>query len=131
MAGSIPFNSTVVAAINVKEFGKAVAWYRDVLELTPVYTLDEMGWGEFATAVPNFTIGLQTDPDNAGKAGGSTVTLGVDDIVVTKTTLESRGVKFEGDINEIPGMVKLATFFDPDGNRFMLAQSLSDQVPGQ
>jgi hypothetical protein len=26
-------------------------------------------------------------------------------------------------------MVKLATFYDPDGNSFMLAQSLSDEIP--
>jgi len=34
------------------------------------------------------------------------------------------GVRFDGDNVEIPDMVRLATFFDPDGNSYMLAQSL-------
>ena len=38
---------------------------------------------------------------------------------------EGRGVRFEGDTIEYEGMVRLAAFFDPDGNRLMLAQNLA------
>ena len=52
--------------------------------------------------------------------------LGVTDIDAARTELEAKGVRFEGDIVELPGLVKLATFYDPDGNRYMFAQSLMD-----
>ena len=54
---------------------------------------------------------------------------GVADIDAARVELEAKGVVFDGDTRELPGMVKLATFFDPDGNRYMLAQSLVD-APG-
>jgi predicted enzyme related to lactoylglutathione lyase len=38
--------------------------------------------------------------------------------------LETAGVKFEGKIEEIPGIVRLTTFRDPSGNRLQLAQPL-------
>ena len=40
---------------------------------------------------------------------------------------ESHDVRFDGDTITIEGLVKLATFFDPDGNPLMLSQSLMQQ----
>ena len=40
-------------------------------------------------------------------------------------------MRFDGETNEIEGMVKLATFYDPDGNSFMLAQSLDGDKAGR
>ncbi len=51
---------------------------------------------------------------------------GVKDIAQARAGLEGKGVKFDGDAVEIPGMVKLATFFDPDGNTYMFSQSEED-----
>jgi hypothetical protein len=42
--------------------------------------------------------------------------------------LEQHGVRFDGDTYEISGMVKLATFYDPDGNPFMLAEALDGRT---
>ena len=42
-----------------------------------------------------------------------------------RSALEAAGVKFDGPTQEIPEMVKLATFYDPDNNAFMLAQDLA------
>jgi predicted enzyme related to lactoylglutathione lyase len=36
--------------------------------------------------------------------------------------LQQKGVRFEGEIIEIPGMVKLAAFFGPDGYKMMLQE---------
>ena len=33
-------------------------------------------------------------------------------------------MRFDGETREIEGMVKLATFYDPDGNALMLSQRL-------
>jgi CreA protein len=46
----------------------------------------------------------------------------VTDIDVARGYLESKGVRFDGETNNVGGMVLLATFFDPDGNSWMLAQ---------
>ncbi len=50
--------------------------------------------------------------------------LQVPDIEGERKRLESRGVSFEGKTEEIPGIVKLATFRDPSGNRLQLCQVL-------
>ena len=52
---------------------------------------------------------------------------GVRDISATRQTLEDQGVPFDGETMTIPGMVSLATFFDPDGNKHMLYEDLSSQ----
>jgi predicted enzyme related to lactoylglutathione lyase len=57
--------------------------------------------------------------------GGPTLTWGVKDIEAARAELEGKGVKFDGETRVIPEMVKLATFFDPDGNHLMFYQSLA------
>jgi len=64
------------------------------------------------------------------KVRGVTLTWGVHDIEAARKTLEADEVRFDGPTQEIPEMVKLATFYDPDGNTYMLYQSLSDKQPG-
>ena len=92
-----------------------------------VYKLDQYGWCEISTATKGSTIGLGQNEDL--KTGGATPTFGVNDIDAARKHLESKDVRFDGDTYEIEGMVKLATFYDPDGNSFMLAQSLTDEIP--
>ena len=60
---------------------------------------------------------------------GNTPTWGVADIEAARGYLEGKGVRFDGETQDIGGMVKLATFYDPDGNSFMLAESLTDEIP--
>ena len=54
---------------------------------------------------------------------GSTPTWGVADIDAARASLEGKGVRFDGETQDVSGMVKLAMFYDPDGNPFMLAQN--------
>ena len=54
-----------------------------------------------------------------------TPTFGVEDIDHTRKMLEERGARFDGETIELPEMVKLATFFDPDGNPIKLYESIS------
>ncbi len=66
-----------------------------------------------------------TSPRPAGrpKVGGTTPVFGVRDLAAARSHLESNGVRFDGETQVIPEMVKLATFYDPDGNPPMLAES--------
>jgi len=62
--------------------------------------------------------------------GNAVLTWGVKDIEQAKGELERREIRFDGDIRTIVGMVKLATFYDPDGNCCMLYQDMSEQKTG-
>jgi catechol 2,3-dioxygenase-like lactoylglutathione lyase family enzyme len=124
MASTIPFRPTTVAAINVSDFKRSVAWFKDTLGFEADYAVEEMGWGELRTSTPGLTIGVSQVEAGAGGAGGATLTFAVDDIDAARKRLEGMNVRFDGPTREIPGMVKLATFFDPDGNTFMFSQSL-------
>ena len=39
--------------------------------------------------------------------------------------MNKAGIKFDGETLEIPKMVKLATFFDPDEHPLMIAEDLT------
>ena len=57
-------------------------------------------------------------------------TFTVKDIAGRTRTSQSLDTKFDGYTYEIDGMVKLATFYDPDGNAWMLAERLdTDERP--
>jgi catechol 2,3-dioxygenase-like lactoylglutathione lyase family enzyme len=122
VAANTPFDYTknLTISVNVSDLERAIEWYKDVLGLELVYKLDQHGWCEMATATKHVTIGLgQTEEQ---KAGGTTPTFGVVDIDAARKHLESKDVRFDGDTYEIEGMVRLAMFYDPDGNSFMLAE---------
>ena len=129
VATNTPFeySQNMVISIGVSDLERAIEWYKDALGLELVYKLEQYGWCEMSTATKHVTIGLGQNEDL--KTGGATPTFGVLDIDAARKHLESKDVRFDGDTYEIEGMVKLATFYDPDGNPFMLAQSLSDEIP--
>jgi predicted enzyme related to lactoylglutathione lyase len=59
------------------------------------------------------------------KPGQSAVlTFRVDDVERVKKFFENKGVHFKGDIVEMLGVFKIATFIDTDGNTYQLYQQL-------
>jgi catechol 2,3-dioxygenase-like lactoylglutathione lyase family enzyme len=103
---------------------KSIAWYRDMLGFELIYKLDEMKWCEVQSAIKGVAVGL-SQVETPEVKGGATLTWGVTDIDAARATLESHDVRFDGDTITIPEMVKLATFFDPDGNKLMLYQDIA------
>ncbi len=124
MSGAIAYQPATVGAISVSDFRKSVDFFTRVLGFTLEYGLEEMGWGEMSTNVPGLTLGISQVEEGAGGPGGATLTFAVEDIEAARASLEAAGVRFDGPTREIPGMVKLATWYDPDGNTFMFSQSL-------
>jgi catechol 2,3-dioxygenase-like lactoylglutathione lyase family enzyme len=116
------FDRQLVISVNVSDFKKSVAWYREALGFEVTYELEQHGWGEMRTPWEGIYIGLGQTEDL--KQGGTVPTFGVKDMAAARKHLESLGTKFDGETYEIDGMVKLATFYDPDGNAWMLAQTL-------
>ena len=109
-----------VISVGVSDYDRGVAWYQDVLGFELVYELKEYGWCELKTPF-GFNIGLgQTETVAPGSV---TPTFGVTDIDAAIAYLREHDVKVE-DWHEIPEMVRLSTFYDPDGTSWMLAQTL-------
>lgn len=129
VATNTPFDyrGNLVISVGVSDLENAIEWYGEVLGLELVYKLEQHGWCEMATATKGVTIGLGQSEDL--KPGSTTPTFGVVDIGAARNHLESHGVRFDGDTYEIEGMVKLCMFYDPDGNSYMLAQSLTSEIP--
>ena len=127
VAAEMTYRPETTCAITVSDFRAAASWYEEVLGFQKLYEVPEMPWGEWATNVPGMTVGLsQPQPGEAIQtSGGAVLTFGVQDIDKARGWLESKGVRFTGATEEVAGMVTLATFFDPDGNTFMLAQGLA------
>jgi predicted enzyme related to lactoylglutathione lyase len=59
--------------------------------------------------------------------GNITPTFGVRDIDAAISTIREQNVNVE-DRHEIPGMVRLSTFYDPDGTPWMPAQVLGQKA---
>lgn len=124
MTSKVDYNGGVSVGLPVSDIDASIAWYGEVLGFELVYKLDEMGWAEVATAAPGVTVGLsQVEKVEVGK--GSAITFGVHDVAVARAAIEEKGVTFDGETQVIPGMVSLATFYDPDGHVLMLYQDLS------
>jgi predicted lactoylglutathione lyase len=69
---------------------------------------------------------LGCEVEHAQVEGGATPTSNVYDIEGARARMEGLGVRFDGPIRDVGGLVKLTTFFDPDGHKWMLAESPDD-----
>ncbi len=123
---TLNYDGGLTCAMKVTDLDKSIQWYQDILGFEVLYKMDEMGWCEMESAVARVNIGL-SQVEKAGGEGGATLTWGVKDLDAARAQLESNDVRFDGPTQTIPGMVKLATFFDPDDNALMLFQDLQTQ----
>ncbi len=124
MASPIGYDGGLTCALPVSDLKRSLAWYQEVLGFKLLYHMEEMAWAELETEVARVNLGL-SEVEKVEVQGGPTLTFGVKDIEHARKRLESQKVRFDGDIMTIEGMVRLATFYDPDGHKFMLYQSLS------
>lgn len=122
-AKRLGYTGGLTCSLGVTDLAAAMDWYKDVLGFELLYKVDELAWCEMRTPLTGATLGLG-QREAAGGAGGATLVFDVSDIDNARGELEAKGVRFDGDTMTLEGMVKLATFFDPDGNTFMLSQSL-------
>ena len=122
------YSQNLTISVGVSDMEKAIEWYGDVLGLELVYKLEQFGWCEMSTATKHVTIGLgQTEEVKPGKHHPDLRRRGHQG---TRASTSSRGAgRFDGDTYEIEGMVKLCMFYDPDGNSYMLAESLTTEIP--
>jgi predicted enzyme related to lactoylglutathione lyase len=121
-----------LAWISVSDFERAKKFYVDTLGLRPTAMAPEYGWMELMGEEGGHTLGVgvysaDNGPEKAQpvKPGQNAVmTFGVDDLHAARALLAAKGVKFVGDVIEIPDHVRMLFFQDPDGNYFQLVQTL-------
>ena len=125
MTNKIDYNGGLTLSMPIADLDKSIAWYEQVLGFKLLYRMEELGWCELASGVERVNVGLsvveQPNP------GGATPTFGVLDIDAARAALEAADVRLDGDVVVIEDMVKLQTFYDPDGNALMFYQDLQGQ----
>ena len=126
MTGPISYAPEITIAVHVSDLTRSIEWYTKVLGFEMLYKVDEIAWAELATNVKGTHVGL-SQVERAEGSQSCVPTFAVEDIKAARAHLESQDVRFDGDTLTIEGLVKLATFFDPDGNPFMFSQSLMQQ----
>ncbi len=126
MSNNLGFDGGLTCALQCSNMNKSIAWYQEKLGFEEQYKMEEMGWCELKSPVARVNVGL-SQVEKPEVKGGATLTFGVSDIEASRSTLEAQGVKFDGDTIVIPDMVKLATFYDLDGNKLMFYQDLGSQ----
>lgn len=119
----ISLKDTITIALSVKDRHHSADWYQNMLGFETLYHADEAGWSEVRTKTEGVTLGLGEHMEPV--PGNCVPVFGIDDLDAARARLEEAGVKFDGETDVVEGMVKTATFYDPDGNALMLAEDLS------
>ena len=117
---------TITIAMSVKDRHASANWYKEVLGFETLYHADEAGWSEIETNTNGVTIGFGEHTEPA--PGNCVPVFGVADIDSARARMEETGIPFDGPTDVIEGMVKTATFYDPDGNALMLAEDLTQNA---
>ena len=102
-----------------RDLEAAVAFYGETLGLARSVHMPDRGFAEFETG--NLTVSL-IDTDRMGldyHPHRHQLALHVDDVAAARSSLEARGVSFQGETLDT-GVCHMAFFADPDGNALML-----------
>jgi len=108
----------------VSNWERAKRFYGETLGLPVAFVDEKGGWIEYGHALPHLAINRWDNPAGMPVNGGAVAVLTCPDVRATIERLRTKGVRCD-EVEEIPGMVILGTFYDPDGNRLQLAQSLA------
>ena len=121
---AMAYDGGLTCSLGVTDLDRSIEWYTSVLGMTLLYRREDIGWCELSSAVDKVNVGL-SEVEAAGGRGGATLTFGVIDIEAAKASLDAAGVRQDGPIRDIPDLVRLLTFYDPDDNALMFYQDLS------
>ena len=109
--------------VPVVDYERAKSFYQDDLEFELVLEDKTANWAEFQIS-PGAKVAIHAvKVTNANPVGA--LVLEVESLEKAELWLRGKGIKIF-DKEEIPGLVKLASFTDPDGNLIQLSQSLAE-----
>ncbi|WP_299282281.1 VOC family protein [uncultured Tateyamaria sp.] len=116
-------DETMTIALSVKDRHASADWYGSMLGFDLIYHADDAGWSELRTNTTGVTIGLGEHTKPA--PGNCVPVFGIADLDAARRKMEQAEIRFDGATDVVEGMVKTATFYDPDGNALMLAEDLT------
>jgi catechol 2,3-dioxygenase-like lactoylglutathione lyase family enzyme len=128
-SAAMRYSGRLTCAVGVSDFARSLDWYERVLGFETVLKLETWGWAQLQTPISGVLLGIGQS-EQVHPEGGATLTFGVADIDAARARLEALDVRFDGETHQVEDMVKLATFYDPDGNTFMLAEVLDERGRG-
>lgn len=117
------FTGKLVCSIPVTDHKASAQWYCEKLGCEVVFENDDLGMSYLSAPIPNVWLDLSQVEKVTN--GGPALVWGVAGADAARESIESQGVKFDGPNRSFGGMVRLATFFDPDGNTLMFYENLS------
>jgi predicted enzyme related to lactoylglutathione lyase len=123
----MPVKEIGLCWIVVKDIKAAIKYYTEVVGLKLMEYHEEYGWAELeGHGEKGSRLGIaQESPQEKVKAGQNAVmTFTVADLEKTKSEMLKKGAKFQGEIFEVPGHVKMLTGHDIDGNCFQVCELL-------
>jgi len=126
MADEILYDGGLTLSLPVSNLDEAINWYQSILGFELKYRMDDLGWCELGSSVENVNVGLSVVEEP--NPGGATPTFGVQDMQAAEAALKAKGVRLDGDIVTIEGMVNLLTFYDQDDNSLMFYQTLASDA---
>jgi predicted enzyme related to lactoylglutathione lyase len=116
-ANSGPITGIDLAGCMVSDPKRSIAFYRDVLGITPT-EIDDQGRGAEFTLADGSTFGVWHQ--DGAKDSGSGIMFAVDDIDAALATLRERGAELS---DKFESPVCFMSFGeDPDGNGYMIHQ---------
>jgi len=118
------YKSGVTIWYNVSDLDNTLRFYVEQLGFEKVYHDAEAGMAMVNTNTKDCVIGFST-AEQVEPSTSSTV-FEVEDIETTMRVLSERGVVFPEGVEVVPGMAKLATFYDPDGHNLMLSETFPE-----
>jgi predicted enzyme related to lactoylglutathione lyase len=120
-----------LAWIIVKDFKKAVKFYTDVVGLKLKEMNEQWGWAELeGHDGEGMRLGIAQqrsqgqDPIEPGQ--NAVVTFTVDNIEKAIQNMQKQGAALIGQVEEVPGHVKMQSVRDTEGNFFQLVEILSE-----
>ena len=115
-------------SVPTQDLERAAAFYGETLGLRRSVYKPERNFAEFETGDVTLSV---VDPQKMGigefKPNANHLALQVQDVAAARSTLETRGVTFMGDIFDT-GVCHMAFFADPDGNMLMLHHRYAPRV---
>lgn len=110
---------------NVSNLEQTLAFYTEKLGFKVLYDTN-MGQAMITTYTKDCLIGFaEAQPV---LQSSTCTTFEVENIEQAVRDLQQKGIEFKDGIFEVPGIIKLAAFSDPDGYRLMLSERLGSEA---
>ncbi len=114
--------------ISVSDLKQAIKFYTETVGLKLMEHHEEFGWAELEGPKGGARLGIaqmQTEKDDVLPGQNAVLTFSVESLEKANEGMVKNGVKLIGDVQVIPGHVKMQMAADKDGNHFQIVQVLS------